>query len=312
MKTELTPFQSIKLISLNKYFVEMVKLFELGVFPKVFLLSGQKGIGKFTLIFHFLNYIFSKNEKTQYNFKDNVININSNFYKSVLNQNCADVIFLKAEEGKNIKIEDIRELKSILSKSTLSNKPRFTVIDEVEFLNINSVNALLKTLEEPSKNNYFILINNQQSNLIETISSRCLKNNIYLNSIERKIVIKHLIEEKRLNLLIEDDGNLSPGLLLVYNELSNKYKITQNDNMFSKLNKLLHAYKKDKNKALINMSVFLIDQYFYQLLSEKENKIEFLLNLKSIIINKINEFFTYNLNINLVLNFIELKLKNVR
>ena len=229
-----------------------------------------------------------------------------------MNQNCADVIFLKAEEGKNIKIEDIRELKSILSKSTLSNKPRFTVIDEVEFLNINSVNALLKTLEEPSKNNYFILINNQQSNLIETISSRCLKNNIYLNSIERKIVIKHLIEEKRLNLLIEDDGNLSPGLLLVYNELSNKYKITQNDNMFSKLNKLLHAYKKDKNKALINMSVFLIDQYFYQLLSEKENKIEFLLNLKSIIINKINEFFTYNLNINLVLNFIELKLKNVR
>ena len=57
------PFKSTKLISLEKYFDEMVKLYKSNTFPKVLLLNGKKGIGKFTLVFHFLNYVFSKIEK---------------------------------------------------------------------------------------------------------------------------------------------------------------------------------------------------------------------------------------------------------
>ena len=49
---------STKLISLEIYFDEMVKLYESNTLPKVLLLNGKKGIGKFTLVFHFLNYIF--------------------------------------------------------------------------------------------------------------------------------------------------------------------------------------------------------------------------------------------------------------
>ena len=55
-------------------------------------------------------------------------------------------------------------MKSSLSRTSLSKNSRFTIIDEVEFVNENSVNALLKILEEPSGNNFFILINNQQAN----------------------------------------------------------------------------------------------------------------------------------------------------
>ena len=184
--TDQRSLQSTKLIALDQYFNEMIKLYDAGLFPKVLLLSGKKGIGKFTLVFHFLNYIYSKNEKTHYNTKDKLINLDSSFYVSILNQTNADVIFLQAEEGKNVKIDNIRNLKSVLSRSSLSKNLRFTIIDEVEFLNNNSVNALLKTLEEPSTNNYFILINNQQSELIETVSSRCLRNNIYLNEEQKK------------------------------------------------------------------------------------------------------------------------------
>ena len=230
----------------------------------------------------------------------------------ILNQTCLDVIFLQAEEGKNIKIDDVRDLKEIISRSSLTNNPRFIIIDEVEFLNSNSVNALLKTLEEPSDDNYFILINNQQADLIETISSRCLKSNIYLNLQQQKKIIDHLIDNKKIDLSIEKSQNLTPGLLLKYNELSSKYKIDNNDSISSKLYKLLHAYKKDKNKALINMSIFLVDQFFYNLMKDNKAKIEFLLDLRLIIINKINDSILYNLNINSVLNTIEIKLKNVR
>jgi len=308
-KNDQSPIQSKKLISLDHYFDEMVNLFDSNSFPKVLLLSGKKGIGKFTLIFHFLNYVYSKKN---YNLTEKLIDTNSYFYNSILNKTCADVIFLQAEEGKNVKIDDVRNLKSVLSRSSLTDNPRFIIIDEVEFLNVNSANALLKTLEEPSKNNYFILINNQQAELIATISSRCLKNNIYLDLAQQKKIIDYIIDNKKINLLIDDTENLTPGLFLTYNEIYNKYKIDNNENIFTKLSKLLHGYKKDKKKASINLSVYLVEQFFSVLIRTNINKIDFLLNLKSIIIKNINDFIVYNLNINSVLNTIELKLNNVR
>ena len=311
-RNDLNPFNSVKLIALESYFDEMVKLYETNSFPKVLLLNGKKGIGKFTLTFHFLNYIYSKKEKTHYNIIDKSINPNSNFYNSILKETCADVIFFKAEEGKNIKIDDVRNLKSVLSRTSLSDNPRFTIIDEVEYLNSNSANALLKTLEEPSKNNHFILINNQQAELIETISSRCLKNNVYLNLNQQKSVINYFIKNDRLNICIHNSDNLTPGVFFKYNEIYNKYKIDINDNIYLKINKLLHAYKKDKNKMTINISNFLIEDFFFTSIKENSKKIDMLIELKSFILNKINDFTIYNLNINSVLKYIELKLNNVR
>jgi len=311
-KSNFSPFSSTQLISLDKYFDEMVCYFEAKSFPKVLLLSGKKGIGKFTLVFHFLNYIYSKKENFFYNTKDKIINSNSSFYNSILNRTNTDVIFLQAVEGQNIKIEDIRNLKSTLSSSSLSDHPRFIIIDEVEFLNINSANALLKTLEEPNDNNYFILINNQQANLIETISSRCLKNNIYLSKKKQKNIIDYFLENKKIDNLIIDTLDLTPGVLLKYNELFSRYKIDTSENILSTINKLLYGYKKDKDKTLIKMSIFFIDQFFYRLIKVNINKVDFLLNQKSSIVYKINDYITYNLNINSVLNSIELKLKSVK
>jgi len=303
---------SIKLMSLDKYFDEMINLYDTKNFPRVMLLSGNKGIGKFTLVFHFLNYIYTKEDNNKYNFKEKSINVNSNFYNLVLNQSFADVIFFQAAENKNIKIEDVRNLKSTLSKTTLTKNPRFIIIDEVEFLNTSSANALLKTLEEPSGNNFFILIDNQQSELIQTISSRCLKNNIYLNYLQKKKITDYLIKHNKINPFIDNTNTLTPGLLLKYSELSNKHKIDLNENILLKLNKLLYAYKKDKDNALIKMTFFFINQFFYQLEIKNENKIFTLSNLRVNIANKVNNFTLYNLNLNSVLNSIELQLKNVR
>ena len=51
--------------------------------------------------------------------------------------------------------------------------------------------------------------------------------------------------------------------------------------------------------------------FFHELIGKNENKLEFLLNVKTSIINNINDLIYYNLNINSVLNSIEIKLKNV-
>jgi len=302
---------STKLVGLDFYLNEMIELYKVKKFPRVLLLNGKKGIGKFTLIMHFINYVYSKSETTKYNLKDMTININSIFYNLLLNKTTQDVIFIKAEENKNIKIEDIRSLKFLISNTSLSKNPRFIIIDEVEFLNTNSINALLKTLEEPSGNNFFILINNQQADLIETVSSRCLKNNIFLNPFQSDNVINYLIKDRAINNLIHSDKNLTPGQFIKFNEIYLKYKINKNDKIFIILNILINSYKKEKDKSLISLASFLIDYSFFIKIKNNENNIDFLLNTKLSILKIIHDFVQFNLNISSVLNSIKIKLQNV-
>ena len=63
-------------------------------------------------------------------------------------------------------------------------------------MNINSINALLKTLEEPGKNIFFILINNNKK-ILETLKSRCLNFNIFLTNNQSIQVCKNLIKNNK-------------------------------------------------------------------------------------------------------------------
>ena len=51
---------------------------------------------------------------------------------------------------------------------------------------------LLKIIEEPNKNNYFILINNKSKPLLETIKSRCIEIKIIQNEHQRLSTINKL------------------------------------------------------------------------------------------------------------------------
>ena len=64
---------------------------------------------------------------------------------------------------KSVKVEDIRHLKLKFYNLLFQIKIRFIIFDDVELFNTNSLNALLKIIEEPSKNNFFFLINNKSN-----------------------------------------------------------------------------------------------------------------------------------------------------
>ena len=104
---------------------------------------------------------------------------------------------------------------------------------------------------------------------------------------------------------------MSPGQFLKYNQIYLKHKINKNDNIFIKLNILINAYKKEKNKSLISLAYFLIDHFFINKIKNNEKDIDFLLNTKSSIVKIINDFVQFNLNISSVLNTIKIKLNNV-
>merc|ERR1739848_706587 len=127
----LDPLQTKKLIGLNSYFDDLLKLYNLKKLPKVMLISGKKGLGKFTLINHFLNYIFSMNT---YDLSKKIISEKSEVYEKQLKGIFENVIHVKNEGNQKIKIEDIRKLKSFLSKTPINGNSRFIILDDAEQL----------------------------------------------------------------------------------------------------------------------------------------------------------------------------------
>ena len=140
------PKNSLILYELKEKLNFLIKLYDLKKLPKVLMISGKKGIGKFTLINHFLNYIY---DRDNYDLNKNTINDKTKFYIQYLNNIFPNIIYLSGDNFKNVKVEDIRELKSKILKTSMSNKERFIIFDDIELFNISSLNALLKLIEEP-------------------------------------------------------------------------------------------------------------------------------------------------------------------
>jgi DNA polymerase-3 subunit delta' len=134
----------LKLYGLEDYLNELINLYDDKKLPNKILLSGQKGIGKCTLAYHLINYILSKDEEFPYDLNSSSINRENRSYKLI--QNGSNMNFALIDiltDKKNIDISQIRDLILILNKSSFNTKSRIVLIDNIEFLNINSVNALL-------------------------------------------------------------------------------------------------------------------------------------------------------------------------
>ena len=159
----LNPAKQTTLYGHHFEFCNFIGLYKNKKLPNKILLSGEKGIGKSTLAYHLINCILSFDEEYSYDKKNFKINPENKTFKLILNKSNPNFISIDIEENKkSIDINQIRNLILNLSKSSFNTKPRLVLIDNIELLNINSVNALLKIVEEPNDNIYFILINNNK------------------------------------------------------------------------------------------------------------------------------------------------------
>ena len=258
--------ESIKLYGMNNFFNELTSLYNEKKMPTKILLSGKKGLGKSTLAYHIINYILSTNEEFKYDIKNFVINENNRSFKLLQNNSHPNFYLIDLfNEKKNIDVAQIREMITYTNKSTFNNMARFILIDNIENLNKNSVNALLKVIEEPNENVFFILINNNEKNILPTLRSRCLIFKINFTFKESLNVSNQILNENILDLINHDLINYynTPG------EIINLVNFSKDKNIDL------------KNYTLINFLNLLIDNGYY-----KKNKI-----VKAILINFIELFF---------------------
>ena len=298
---------SLDLYGHEAILINFIKLFENGNFPKVSLISGEKGIGKFTLVYHFIIYIFSKMYKEPYNLDKKSIGDNNLILNKINSKTFQNFIYFPNEIKNKVSIERVREVKKELYNSTLDNNPRFIIFDDVEFLNTNVVNSLLKMIEEPGRNNYFILINNKRNNLMETLKSRSIETKIFLNPDQKNLILKKILNNHDIddNFIFNYSYLTSPGLLIKYYYILTEMNTELNTSFYELTSKLLEKYKKDKQEIYIDCIKFFLEIKFNNNNFFQNQNIISLIKFKNEIFKILYEYKRFNLTNNSVLNIVK-------
>ena len=299
----LSASNNTKLIGYNNFFLNLKNLYDKNLLPNKIIFSGDSGIGKSTLTYHLTNYIFSKNEDNKYNYDENIILSENRLYNLIVNNTHPNFFLISTDEDKkNIQISKIREMINFTNKSSFNNDSKIILIDNIEYLNINSVNALLKIIEEPNNKIFFFLVHNSKTKVLDTLSSRCIKFNLHLNSSDKLKIIEKISNYNFYADLNEDFKNnyISPGdLILLYNFFNiNNIELNISIENFLKLVVEKKLYKKD-SYIKDNLS-FFIELYFNKKLFSFNYKVK-IYNLYKYFLSKIYECNKYNLDVENVL-----------
>ena len=295
----LKPIENTKLFGMNIFFDKIINLYNQKKMPTKILLTGKEGQGKSTLAYHIINYILSENEEFNYNTKNNRINENNRSFKLLQNNLHPNfhLINLK-DEKKNIDINQIREMIYFTNKSTFNNFSKLILIDNVEYLNKNSVNALLKVIEEPNTDIFFILIQNSEKYILPTLRSRCIAFKINFTFDESMRITNNILEKNILDLVNLDLLNYynTPGELISITNFSLENNIELKDcKINSLLNQLIDKKFYKKNKLIKKMLINFIELFFLKEY-KKTNKKNYLLNFYCKFINKVKNSERYNLD----------------
>ena len=306
----LKPNLQKNLYGFDNLFLDLKNLFDQNKLPNKILFSGQKGIGKCTLAYHLSNYILSINEIDPYNFEKKIINDTNKSFKLVSNNSHPNFYLINLkDEKKSIEIEQVRKMINYTNMSSFNDGYKIILIDNVENLNLNSVNALLKIIEEPNNKVLFFLIHDFQKKIFDTFKSRC---------IQFKLSLSSNFKEKIINSLTDDNfySQLNPHFKTHYGtpgEYINFYYFCIDNNIdfintniedFLRIVLSNNLYKKN-NYIKENLNYFL-ELLFIKKINHLSSK-DKIYDLYNYFIKKINNVKKYNLDEESL--FIELKAK---
>ena len=303
------PLNQQKLLGYNSLFVTFTTLLEKKILPNKMIISGPKGIGKSTFAYHFINYILSKNEMNPYDINKFEIHSENKSFKLIKNLTHPNFHLIDLlDDKKIIEISQIRKAISYSQKTSFDNNYRIVLIDNIEFLNIYSSNALLKIIEEPNEKLIFILIHNNSKKIIETIKSRCIIYKKKFTFNENLSIASKLVDVNLKNCFSESIINyyFTVGDFLYLYNFSKKNKLDLQQMSLKSLLIYLINFKNNKNEPeLINFIYRLIESYFHY--SFLNNKNINLYNFYKYFIKKINYTNKFNLDIESL--FLEFKNK---
>ena len=241
------------------------------------MLSGSFGIGKATFAYWLIYQMIVSKAQNEEMKQANLQLLQENRHP--------DVFILQSSDGKEISVEKVRELlDGFLSlKSTYGHK--FVLIDDINSVNINGMNALLKSLEEPTKNTFFFIINHKISVLLDTIYSRCNEEKLILSSSDCRKILTQQHDELTsdeisiyadmsensvafANILISLNVCKMADFLLDYNEINETNIIIIANKIKQSINNLWGILDSNFKSLPRVLKIALLEKILYYLLSK--------------------------------------------
>lgn len=109
-----------------------------------------------------------------------------------------DVVVLEPEgRTRVIKIDAVRELRNQVAYHPFEGRTKVFIIRQAERMGNEAANALLKTLEEPPPQSLILLTAPEETDLLPTVVSRCLR--LGLAPLSRQLIIDWLRRERDID-----------------------------------------------------------------------------------------------------------------
>ena len=303
LQLNFNPKKTTRLFGLENEFNLLKKMISSDKFPKTLMLTGNRGVGKSTMISHLMHYYF---DKKTYNENENKFTSESFFLNQFIENLFPNILYLNGSDYRNVRIDDIRKIINDLNKSPIKKDKRFIILDDIDSFNINSLNALLKIIEDPGKNNFFILINNKSNKLLNTIKSRSIEIKIMINNKDRLSISSSLLKYFNQDRIFDENlVSSTPGNFLRFNYIFNNNSLDINEKFLTNFSNILRIYKKEKNIFYKEMLLFFVEYNFQKLKSQGIFNNKKIIEKKLSILKNINDFFLYNLNQNTLLSNLE-------
>ena len=283
----LIPENNTQLYGYSDFFLSIKNMYDNEILPNKIIFSGNKGIGKSTFAYHLINYIFSQKEEKKYDFKNNTI-LSNNFSYNLIKNGTHPNFFLisNSSEKSNSQISKVREMINYTNKSSFNDQYKIVLIDNIEYLNLNSINALLKIIEEPNDKVLFLLIQDSKKKIINTLTSRCIKFNLFLNNETKNEIIKKLLNNNFYANLNNDFKNIytSQGDIVSLHNFFKNNDIDETITIDSFIKLLINKSLFKKNSYIIDNISYFLELYFLKMIYSVKSK------------NKVNNFYNYFLS----------------
>lgn len=180
--------------------------------PHAYIFKGVEGVGK---------RLFAKGVAAAVNCRDKS-RIGAcgkcTSCKKIRSMNHPDYIEIRAEKGV-IKIDQVRKMCRELCYPPYESEMRVVLLEDVHTMRREAANSLLKTLEEPPRNNLLILTAEASQDLLATLTSRCQVVPFVQLSITDTvaILVQHGVDRETAQLLARlSEG--SPGKALLFQQ----------------------------------------------------------------------------------------------
>lgn len=190
--------------------------------------------------------------------------------EKILSYNDSPYINIAAIEKDEIKVAEIKKIIKNCELIAHNDLAKIIIIQELDLLNESAANALLKTLEEPTQNTFFLMFTRNYNDVLATVKSRSLVYDIKFTQNDKYNYLSYTFD------MSKDD--IEKSLQMTRNDINVIAKIKLEQHFWQLRNNLikvlanqvnLNVFLKEANPhfkdTLYWLTSIVIDVYYYKL-----------------------------------------------